>query len=122
MPGEASGYSILDVSHLNLDESTALFTISMILIFADIVLFVLFFSSMLLNCKVYDYEGNQIIIYAGWCHHYIKVNGEKYDEHNTIATFTPIKLNCKLDDGTVLDATISLSNRISLKINDRLYK
>lgn len=49
------------------------------------------------------------------------VNGVKTDEHNTIMSFTPIYLSCTLEDGTNLQATVSLTNRISLKINDLLY-
>ena len=52
----------------------------------------------------------------------LKMDGEVLDEHNTFATFTAIVLSCTLDDGTRLQATISLTNRIALKINDRLYK
>lgn len=93
-----------------------------IIIVVDIFVFAFFISSLFLSCKVYDYNGNEIIIYAGWYHHYIKVNGTKTDEHNTLITFTAISLSCILSDGTDIKATISLSNRISLKINNLLYK
>ena len=62
------------------------------------------------------------MVYAGWYHHYILINGEKYDEHNTITFFTPILLSASLDDGSEVKATISLTNRIALKINGKLYQ
>lgn len=88
----------------------------------DLVAVVFFICSLLLSCKVYEYNGKTIIVYAGFYHHYLKVDGEIMDEHNTLTSFTAIPLSCTLDDGAVLHATITMTNRISLKINDRLYK
>ncbi len=89
----------------------------------DIVCFVFFISACLLTSyRAYEYEGKLIIVYAGFYYHYLKINGEVTDEHNTIMTFTPIQLSCTLDDGTAVAANITLTNRISLKINNRLYK
>ena len=92
-----------------------------LIIILDSVTSVFFICSLLLSYKIYDYKGNKIIVYAGWYHHYIKVNGEKVDEHNTIFTYTAINMSCTLDDGAEVWATISMTNRISLKINNRLY-
>lgn len=78
-----------------------------------------FFS---IRYKTYYYNKNTIIVYAGWSHHYIKVNGTIYDEHTTILSFTPIKLSCNIDENTQIDVTISLSNKISLKINNKLLQ
>ena len=83
--------------------------------------FVLFITSLLLSYKKYEYNGQTIEIYAGYYNHYIKVNGEKYDEHKTLVTFSPIVLSCTLESGDKIQATISLTNRVSLKINDKLY-
>ena len=93
------------------------------ILFCCIFLIVLafFIGTLLLSCKVYEYNGRQIIVYAGWYYHYVKIDGEKLDEHNTIIAYTPIVLSCMLDDGTPLQATISLTNRIALKINNRLW-
>lgn len=93
-----------------------------IIVFADVFSFTFFICSLLLTYKNYQYNEYEIIVYASWYHHYIKINGEKYDEHNTIATFTPIILSCTLDDCTDIMATITLTNRISLKINNKLFK
>ena len=81
-----------------------------------------FIGTLLLLVKHYRYSDKEITIYAGWFYNYLKIDGEVLDEHNTFVTFTAIVLSCTLDDGTRLQATISLTNRIALKINDRLYK
>ncbi len=83
---------------------------------------IMFISSLLLCYREYDYNGKKISVYAGWYHHTIRVDGEKYDEHNTIMSFTPIKLNAIMDDNIKLEVTISLTNRITLKINGKLVK
>ena len=96
--------------------------ISRLLIFSCACLpaLLFFISALLLSCNVYLYNDKKIVVYAGWYHHYILVNGEKYDEHNTIMFFTPILLSASLDDGSEVKATISLTNRIALKINGKL--
>lgn len=80
----------------------------------------MFIGALLLSYKEYDYNGKKISVYAGWFHHTLRVNGEMYDEHNTLFSWTPVMLSTTLEDGTVLDATISLTNRISLKADNRL--
>lgn len=89
--------------------------------YTDIFILAFFIGSLFLSYRVYNYNSNEIIVYAGWYHHYIKVNGEKSDEHNTVFFYVPIILSCRLNDGTELEATISVMNRIALKINNRLY-
>lgn len=81
-----------------------------------------FISVLLLTCSIYHYNDKTIVVYAGWYHHYILINGEKYDEHNTLIPFTPITLTATLDDGSEVKATISLTNRVALKINGKLYQ
>lgn len=93
-----------------------------IFFFSLCILLPFFIGSLFLSCKEYDYLGKQIVVYAGWCHHYIKVDGIKTDEHNTLISHTAIQLSCTLFDGTNIQATITLSNRISLKINNLLYE
>ena len=73
-----------------------------------------------LNYKEYIYDGHEIIAYAGYSHHYIKIDGEKTDEHNSVFFLTPIYLSSDLDENTVVSATISITNRISVKVNNRL--
>ena len=83
---------------------------------------ILFINSLVLCYKKYEYNEKVIEVYAGYYNHYIKVNGEKYDEHKTLATFSPIVLSCTLDSGEKMQATISLTNQISLKLNDKLLQ
>ncbi len=92
-----------------------------VMLFVAIIALVFFIASLLLSCREYYYNGNDIVVYAGWFHHYIKVNGIKYDEHNTIVSHVAIPLSCTLDDGTDIEVVITLTNRISMKISDRLY-
>lgn len=93
-----------------------------IFLFIFIILFclVLFICSLMLSCRIYSYDGKLIVVYSGFYHHYIKIDGVKTDEHNTILTYTAIYLSCTLKDGTNIDAAISMTNRISVKINNRL--
>ena len=79
-------------------------------------------ESLLVSYKEYEYNGKIISVYAGYFHHTLRINGEKFDEHNTLLAFTPIKLTTKLDQTTDIEATITLTNRISLKINNKLLE
>ena len=93
-----------------------------IFIVLDVFTFSFFIGSLTLNCKLYKYNGNKIVVYAGWYHHYIKVNGEIEDEHNTLLFLTPLTMSCCLEDGSQVNITITLTNRITLKINGKLYR
>ena len=73
------------------------------------------------SLKEYNYLGKNIIVYCGAFHHYLEVEGEIIDEHNTISSFTPIVLSGTDKDGAVYNATISLTARITLKIDNKLY-
>lgn len=116
--GNAGSYEI--ISYV-VDNSLTREIIVYVFVVIDIILAMIMLCALLLSCKIYEYKGVEIIVYAGWYHHYIKVDGKKYDEHNTISTFVPINLFCILDDGTQLDVVISTTNRIALKINNQLY-
>lgn len=115
--GKVDSYEILYYS-ANIYNTAILYYLFFVV---DISIFVFFIAAMLLSCKIYDYNGVEILVYAGWYHHYIKVDDVKVDEHNTIVSHVPICLSTTLQDGTNIYATISLTNRIALKINDRLY-
>lgn len=93
-----------------------------LLFLIELIIVVFFFGSLSLSCKTYTYKDYEIIVYAGWFHHYIKVNNEIVDEHNTLITYVPITLESTLDSGEKIFARISTFNRISLKINDKLYR
>ena len=76
---------------------------------------------MFVSCRVYDFNGNIITVYAGSSHHYLKVNGKIMDEYTAFFRNSPIYLSTNLPDGTYLQATITTMNRVSLKINNVLY-
>lgn len=81
---------------------------------------IMFISTLLLSYKEYVIDDKIISVYAGFYHHTLRINGEKYDEHNTIMTFTPIRLSTTLENGSKIEVIISLTNRISTKLNDKI--
>ncbi len=115
--GKVDSYEILDYNIQIADNS---YVWIMLFSFIDIFSFAFFIASLLLSYKEYEYNGNIIVVYAGFYHHYISVNKIKVDEHNTLITWSPIYLSSNIDDAQ-LNATITLTNRISLKINNKLY-
>ncbi len=117
--GKVDSYEILDYD-IQIEDKSYSYSYNWIILI-DIVFFVFFIASLQLSCKEYEYNGNIIVVYAGFYHHYISVNEIKVDEHNTLTRRTPICLSTTLEDGARLNVTITLSNRISLKINDKLY-
>lgn len=91
-----------------------------------IYLIVLFFPFWIRNltckCREYSVGEHRILVYAGHSHFYIKIDGAKYDETVRFALFTPTVLRTKLNDGSVLEATITPTfKRIKFKVNDRLF-
>ncbi len=119
IPGKVDSYEIVNytVTVANSEREAALTAF----IFIDVFIFVFFIAAMTLSLKICIYNGYTILIYAGWYHHYIKVNEIILDEHNTLFQFSAIELSCVLSDGTDLKARITTANRISLKINNQLY-
>ena len=87
--------------------------------FAICFIIMLFFGP---KCKCYHYEKFNIVIYAGYRNHYLKINDEIYDEYVCSFVFSPIKLSASLENGTLLEATLSPSNTIKLKVNGKLYR
>lgn len=101
-----------------------------------ILLVLCLLSALFYNAKKYFYDGNEVIVYAGLFHNYIKINGEKEDYKNTfgyifiylllpfvcflIVVLIPIRLSATINRNTY-NANISVFNRIKLKINNRLY-
>ena len=75
--------------------------------------------SFLISYKEYDYDGNIISVYSGWYHHTLRINGELYDEHNTLFNYTPIILSTIFGED-IIEAKISLTNRIAVKVNNKL--
>lgn len=121
--GKVSSYNVVDYYAIqDLSYNRVIGTqIFRAMIYISILILAFFISAMSLSCRAYEYNGNIITVYAGWFHHYLKVNGKVMDENNTIIGFSPIYLSTNLPDGTYLQATITTMNRVSLKINNVLY-
>ena len=117
IPGNVKDFKIKSIT-IQKDNLNSLLIVCLICLPA--LLF--FICALLLSCNVYIYNDKKIVVYAGWYHHYLLIDGEKYDEHNTLTYFTPITLSATLDNGSEVKATISLTNRIALKINGNLYQ
>lgn len=121
--GAVDSYEIIDYSDITarrVSNGKEIFGLIILVVGIPLELGMLI-SALMLSCKVYVYNKKLIIVYAGRYHNYLKYGGVKVDEHNTFKSFSPIYLSCTLNDGTHIAATISLSKRISLKINDKLY-
>ena len=118
--GMVDSYRIVDYTVYDYGEfDIGMYFATVIAAWISFCLLLMFIGALMLSCKVYQFEGHQIIVYAGFCHHYIKIDDEKYDEHNTILTFSPINMSCVVGEHH-LEATVTLTNRISLKIDGRL--
>ena len=93
-----------------------------LLFLSTLISFMFFIYSLSLSFKQYNYNGTMISVYVGWYHHTLRINGELVDEHDAFINYTFILLSTTLDDGSVVEATISRSKSIVLKINNRLVK
>ena len=105
---------------ISLDFETDTNNIVFMLYFIPLVAMI-FVITLTLNYKEYDFNGKTIAVYAGVNKHYLKIDDEKFDEHNSWLIFSPLKLSTKLGENEIV-ATISLTNNISLKINNKLYQ
>lgn len=91
-------------------------------VFGGIIAFAFFIASLLLSCKTYYYGRKTIIVYSGWMHHYLKIDGVIVDEHTTLATFTPIFLDYTTKDGIQFIAEFSTTGQSKLKANGQLLQ
>ncbi len=62
-------------------------------VIVGLFVFAFWLDAFLVNYKTYCIGQIVILVYAGYFHHYIKVNGTIYDEHNTLVYLTPIVLS-----------------------------
>ena len=74
------------------------------------------------SCAEYDYEGKKILVYCGFYHHFMQIDGTVVDEHNTLLYITPINLSNIDESGVDYESEISLTGRIKMKINGKLYR
>lgn len=112
-------YDIKAVKNLRRPLFAALLTLALSFLGRDMFILGFFIASLFLSYKEYEYNGNKIVVYAGWYHNYIKLNGTKISEQNTLMPFQVITLSCKSNEGDDIQATISMTNKISLKINEQ---
>lgn len=119
--GKADSYEILSFE-MNLPSDDLFLTLKLCIgIVVCAVFFALFISSLFFNCKQFELDNRKIVVYAGAYRHYLKIDGEVFDEHNTLTTHVPIVLST-VYNGHLIQATISLTYRIALKIDNKLVR
>lgn len=91
-----------------------------IAIIVNVMLFALLVQSLTMSCKIYNYNGSEILVYAGFMHRYLKVNGVKVDERSTAFTYGTVNLNFMTPDGAAVLASITRMNRITLMVNNQI--
>lgn len=97
--------------------------ISIVGIYVAVFSFSFLLASLIsVRCRVYYYNDNKIIIYGGFYKHYVKLNDEIVDEHNTLFCMTHIILEFDFDDGAKGMVRLSTTNHITFKINNKLVK
>lgn len=116
--GRIKSYEIIEINATPMKFSPVVLGI---FIGIDVVLLLLLIYSFFSAYKVYEIDGNKIVVYSGWFQRYIKLNGIRKNAHNTLNAFKPFDLGCVLPDGTFVNATVTPVNKISLKINDQPY-
>ena len=121
--GKVSSYNVVDYYAIqDLSYNRVIGTqIFRAMIYISILILAFFISALLLSCKIYEYNGNYITVYAGWSNYFIKVNGVKVDEYVSMFNYGAIDLQTTLSDGSFVMARISPSNKITLRINNVLY-
>ena len=128
--GEVDSYEIVDYSKLNsaemdiYNESASDLEASLIALifiwafFRCIYAIPLILTALFFSCKSYQINGHYIVVYAGRMHHYIKVDGKKIDEKNSLISFSAINLNAVLDTGEEINVYIpAFTKRMSLRVN-----
>lgn len=91
-----------------------------IAIIVNVMLFALLVQSLTMSCKIYNYNGSEILVYAGFMHRYLKVDGVKVDERSTAFTYGTVNLNFMTPDGAAVLASITRMNRITLMVNNQI--
>ncbi len=91
-----------------------------IAIIVNVMLFALLVQSLTMSCKIYNYNGSEILVYAGFMHRYLKVNGVKVDERSTAFTYGTVNLNFMTPNGAAVLASITRMNRITLMVNNQI--
>lgn len=85
-----------------------------------------FIVSLTLSYKEINYYDKnsstykKISVYAGFFHHWLKLDDKLVDKYDTLFFVTPIKLHTTIENNVKIEATISTMNRITLKINNEI--
>ena len=86
-----------------------------------VFMFGYFLLSLRNKCKEYTLNNTNILVYACFSEHYVKVNGNKVVVDKWLS-LKPLELTFTLEDGTNAKVVYDILNRISLYINDNLYE
>jgi hypothetical protein len=77
--------------------------------------------ALFFKCKLYHVNQHTLIVYTGRANHYVKVNGYRVDERNSLWPFTTIVLHANTPDGDHVEISIApLTRHISLRVNGGL--
>lgn len=98
--------------------ATFFFIISIYFFVFALVFFICAFTNC--RCKRYLFDGNEIVVYAGFRNHYLKVNGELCDEYVASICFSAIYLKTTVNGDCYVEAKISTANKISVQANGKL--
>lgn len=104
---------------INLGNEVPIFICPIYFFFVSIISACFAIGSLFLRLREYDVDGVVVVGYAGWYHHYLIVDGEIVDEHNTLSSFVTIYLDYDSPEHSY-DMTISTSNAIRLKVDKKL--
>lgn len=122
--GKVDSYEIIDYSQICSAEKDSIAIKLTDWAFARFIYaFSFTFCAMLLNCKRFRIGEHYVVVYAGWTHHYLKIDGLKMDEKVELFSFTGITLTGSTAEGDQLEVYISRStNHISLRRNGVLQQ
>ncbi len=113
--GEVASYKVESFTVSKL--SWLLIPAIILLYFAIIIALPLFLLSLMHKTAKFEHEGKEIIVYARNSLRYVKVNGRKYYEDNTLR-FGEKHIRVTLADGQIMQITCSGVNNISAKVGD----
>ena len=128
--GKVDSYEIIDYSEIesaeldlyydDIDNSASIFggILGLWIFIRGFYVIPLALTSLFFSCKTYRVGEHVIVVYAGRMKHYIKIDGQKYDEKNALISFSAIKLNATMETGEQIEVYIpSFTKRISLRVN-----
>ncbi len=104
-----------------IDADNTNYALLLVSVFVLLISLTFFLCSLMLNFKIYSVDGKEVVVYAGFYNHYIKVDGETVDEHKTLTSFVPIVLSTTLGESKI-SVSISTMNRITVKVNDKMIR